>query len=85
MCERIRTAVISGSGPAGAGLALALAAREPKLAEEILVLEAGRHPREKICAGGITANGIRRLRGWGAAPTSPRSGWKGSGSAPAVA
>ena len=66
MGERVWTAVISGSGPAGAGLALALVARDPRLAEEILVLEAGRHPREKICAGGITANGIRRLRGWGA-------------------
>ncbi len=65
MTERVWTAVISGSGPAGAGLALALVARDPRLAEEILVLEAGRHPREKICAGGITANGIRRLRGWG--------------------
>jgi flavin-dependent dehydrogenase len=57
--------VISGSGPAGAGLALALTAREPSLADRILVLEAARHPREKICAGGITANGIRRLRAWG--------------------
>ncbi|OGP82715.1 MAG: hypothetical protein A2Y95_03555 [Deltaproteobacteria bacterium RBG_13_65_10] len=58
--------VISGSGPAGAGLALALTAREPSLADRILVLEAARHPREKICAGGITANGIRQLRTWGA-------------------
>jgi len=66
MGERVYTAVISGSGPAGAGLALALAVRDPKLAEEILVLEAGRHPREKVCAGGITANGVRRLRDWGA-------------------
>ncbi len=58
--------VVSGAGPAGAGLALALTAREPSLADRILVLEAARHPREKICAGGITANGIRQLRAWGA-------------------
>jgi len=65
MSERVWTAVISGSGPSGAGLALALTARNPALAGEILVLEAGRHPREKVCAGGITANGVRRLREWG--------------------
>lgn len=58
--------VISGSGPAGAGLALALTAREPAMAGRILVLEASRHPREKICAGGITADGVRRLAAWGA-------------------
>ncbi len=66
MGDRVWTAVISGSGPSGAGLALALTARDPALAREILVLEAGRHPREKICAGGITANGVKRLREWGA-------------------
>lgn len=58
--------IISGSGPAGAGLALALTARAPELAPEILVLEASRHPREKICAGGITADGVRQLKSWGA-------------------
>ncbi len=64
--EKPYEVVISGSGPAGAGLALALTAREPALACRILVLEASSHPREKICAGGITADGVRQLSAWGA-------------------
>jgi flavin-dependent dehydrogenase len=69
--------VISGSGPAGAGLALALAARAPALAPEVLVLEAGRHPREKPCGGGITADGVRKLRRWDAALEVPAVAVKG--------
>jgi flavin-dependent dehydrogenase len=69
--------VISGSGPAGAGLALALAARAPALAPEVLVLEAGRHPREKPCAGGITADGVRKLGSWDAVLDVPSVSVKG--------
>lgn len=71
--------VISGSGPAGSGLALALTARRPELAPDILVLEAGRHPREKLCAGGITADGVQQLRAWGAVLDVPAVQVKGVG------
>src|SRR5262249_28489316 len=45
--------VIVGSGPAGAATALALHRRDPALARDVLVLEKGRHPRPKVCAGGL--------------------------------
>jgi flavin-dependent dehydrogenase len=48
-----RSVIIVGSGPAGAATALRLAAREPALAADALLLEKGRHPRDKTCAGGV--------------------------------
>lgn len=45
--------IIVGSGPAGAATALALHRRDPALARDLLVLEKGRHPRPKVCAGGL--------------------------------
>ena len=54
-----RDVVIVGSGPAGCATALALHRYDPSLTRNVLVLEALRHPREKVCAGGI--NG----RAWG--------------------
>jgi flavin-dependent dehydrogenase len=45
--------VIVGSGPAGAATALALHRRDPALARDVLVLEKARHPRPKVCAGGL--------------------------------
>ncbi len=46
-------AIIVGAGPAGAAAALALAAHDPALAAGTLLLEKGRHPRDKVCAGGV--------------------------------
>jgi flavin-dependent dehydrogenase len=48
-----RDVVIVGGGPAGAATALFLVRRDPALAERLLVLEKARHPRTKVCAGGL--------------------------------
>lgn len=45
--------IIAGGGPAGAATALALVRADPRLAERILLLEKARHPRSKVCAGGL--------------------------------
>jgi geranylgeranyl reductase family protein len=45
--------IIIGGGPAGAATALYLARRDPSLAARVLVLEKARHPRPKVCAGGL--------------------------------
>ncbi len=59
-----RPIIIVGSGPAGAAAALFLQQRDPALAGETLVLEKARHPRAKVCAGGLiphTATCLRQL------------------------
>ncbi len=45
--------IICGAGPAGAATALHLVRRAPTLAGRILILEKARHPRPKVCAGGL--------------------------------
>ena len=57
-----RPLLIVGSGPAGAASALFLHARNPALAREVLVLEKGRHPRIKVCAGGLIPHTLDCLR-----------------------
>lgn len=57
----VEVAVV-GAGPAGCAFALALARQVPGFAEEMLVLERAKHPREKPCGGGITIIGERVLR-----------------------
>jgi flavin-dependent dehydrogenase len=52
---------IVGSGPAGTSTAMHLARRAPALAARTLLLERARHPREKICAGGLSQNALRLL------------------------
>lgn len=54
--------VIVGSGPAGAATALRLAARAPAVAVRTLILEKARHPRPKICAGGVIPKAAALLR-----------------------
>jgi flavin-dependent dehydrogenase len=56
-----RPIIIVGSGPAGAATALALHRRDPALARDVLILEKGRHPRSKVCAGGLIPAGRRWL------------------------
>lgn len=46
--------VIVGSGPAGISTALSLHKIAPKLAARTVVLERARHPRPKVCGGGVT-------------------------------
>ena len=45
--------IIVGSGPAGAATALALHRQDPALARDLLIVEKARHPRPKVCAGGL--------------------------------
>jgi len=56
-----REAVIVGSGPAGAATALRLAAVAPEFAAGTLLLDKGRHPRDKTCAGGVIPKALRLL------------------------
>ncbi|MCS6925587.1 MAG: NAD(P)/FAD-dependent oxidoreductase [Candidatus Binatia bacterium] len=56
-----RDVVIIGSGPAGSGTALHLLKREPALAGELLILEKARHPRERVCAGGLIPHTLHCL------------------------
>jgi len=53
--------VIIGSGPAGCATAIKLHRMAPDLTSRILVIEALRHPREKVCAGGINGQAWRQL------------------------
>lgn len=45
--------LILGAGPAGLSTALHLARDFPHLAARILILDKARHPRPKLCAGGL--------------------------------
>ena len=56
-----RKVVVVGSGPAGAATVLRLAAADPALAAETLVLDKARHPRDKTCAGGVIPKALRLL------------------------
>jgi flavin-dependent dehydrogenase len=50
--RRVSLAIVGG-GPAGVSTALFLAAIDPTLGRRAVVLEKGRYPRDKICAGAI--------------------------------
>jgi flavin-dependent dehydrogenase len=54
--------LIVGSGPAGSALALHLAALAPEVARRTLVVEKQRHPRHKVCAGGLIPHTLACLR-----------------------
>jgi flavin-dependent dehydrogenase len=56
-----RSAIIVGSGPAGAATALRLAQVAPRLAADAVMLEKARHPRDKTCAGGLIPKAVRLL------------------------
>ncbi len=51
--ERIDVCIV-GSGPAGIATAAALIQRRPSLRDHVLVLEKEKHPRHKLCGGGLT-------------------------------
>jgi flavin-dependent dehydrogenase len=57
-----RPLVIIGSGPAGTATALFLQAQDRRLAGEVVVLEKARHPRVKVCAGGLIPHTLDCLR-----------------------
>jgi len=54
--ERTFDIIIVGAGPAGLSTALHLVKIDPQLAGHMLVLEKARHPRPKLCAGGLTVD-----------------------------
>lgn len=56
-----RSIVIIGSGPAGISTALSLKKLDSVLAGDIVVLEKAKHPRRKLCGGGLTALAERML------------------------
>jgi len=47
--------IVVGSGPAGISTAVNLIKYIPSIGDRLLVLEKKRHPRKKICGGGISA------------------------------
>jgi menaquinone-9 beta-reductase len=53
--------VIAGGGPAGLATALHLLQIRPHLAGRIAAIERSRHPRSKICAGGLIPRTIAAL------------------------
>ena len=54
--------IIVGAGPAGISTALHLQRYDPGLAARTLILEKGRHPRPKLCGGGVLPDGEYILR-----------------------
>jgi flavin-dependent dehydrogenase len=53
--------VIAGAGPAGLAAALHLMHAEPRLAGRIVAIERAKHPRLKVCAGGLIPRAIEAL------------------------
>jgi flavin-dependent dehydrogenase len=58
--------VIVGGGPAGTSTALHLIRREGVPACRVVLLEKAKHPRDKPCAGAVSAWGLRALDAIGA-------------------
>ena len=57
--------LIIGAGPAGLSTALHLLADDPGWGERMAIIEKEAHPRDKLCAGGLTPLGIKVLQGLG--------------------
>jgi flavin-dependent dehydrogenase len=57
--------IIVGAGPAGISTALHLAQIAPHLISRTLILEKARHPRPKLCAGGVLIDAEVVLRSLG--------------------
>ncbi len=63
--SRSSEVLIAGTGPAGLATALYLLQRRPELRGRITALEKSRHPRFKVCAGGLIPKTIAALDGLG--------------------
>ena len=53
--------IIVGAGPSGSAAALRLSKLDPALASRILLIDKAVFPRPKLCAGAISADGVRVL------------------------
>ena len=71
MIDDLRDIVIVGGGPAGLTTAAAMVRADPRLKSRVVVLEKGRYPREKICAGAVGDRGWRYLDDLDIAPQVP--------------
>jgi flavin-dependent dehydrogenase len=69
--------VIIGGGPAGTSTALHLVRREGVPAARVVLLEKARHPRDKPCAGAISAWGLGALAAIGAPLDVPHAAMRG--------
>lgn len=71
--------IIIGGGPAGSLTAINLARLMPGAAESVLLLEAKRFPRDKVCGGGIAGRVLQSLEDAGVdvggVPGVPASGF----------
>jgi flavin-dependent dehydrogenase len=64
--------IIAGAGPAGLATALYLVRARPQLAGRIAAIEKARHPRFKVCAGGLIPRTMIALAELGVALEVPR-------------
>ena len=62
--HKVDVAII-GAGPAGLSTALHLLQLDPNWSDRLVVLEKERHPRHKLCGGGITCFGLDQLHSLG--------------------
>ncbi len=62
MGETRKEVVIIGGGPAGSFTALHLVSRFPELAEDIVLLEARKQGRDKLCAGGVAGRVMKAAK-----------------------
>ncbi len=63
--------LIAGTGPAGLATALYLLRERPEFARRVLALEKSRHPRVKVCAGGLIPKTMLALEELGLALEVP--------------
>jgi menaquinone-9 beta-reductase len=54
--------IIVGTGPAGISTALHLLKLDPSWSQRMILVEKSRHPRSKLCGGGLTSFGLKILQ-----------------------